>query len=90
MSAGFHKSRLSSKKLSYPIKKISKHLKDSKCPINIKKIVYKNKNKNIYKYNNRRKYDVTIKNPNIYIKDMPKINKLVMRTTPNIKQIINK
>lgn len=92
LRAGFPKSRLSSKKLSYPIKKISKHLKDSKCPINIKKIVYKNKNKNknIYKYNNRRKYDVTIKNPNIYIKDMPKINKLVMRTTPNIKQMINK
>ena len=97
---GFPKSRsLLYKKSSYPIKKISKHLKDSKCPINIRKIVYKNKNKNknIYKYNNRRKYDVTIKNPNIYIKDMPKINKLIMKTTPkimttksNIKQILNK
>lgn len=86
------KKLLSSKKSSYPLKRISKHLKDSKCPINIRKIVYKNKNKNknIYKYNNRRKYDVTIKNPNIYIKDMPKINKLIMKTTPNIKQILNK
>jgi len=34
------------------------------------------KNKNIYKYNNRRKYDVTITNPQIYIKNNSKNNKL--------------
>ena len=44
--------------------------------INIHKL--KIKNKNIYKYNNRRQFDVdvTITKPNIFIKDLPTIKKM--------------
>ena len=40
-----------------------------KC-IQINKLAFKNKN--IYRYNNRRKFDVTITNPQIYIKNNSK------------------
>jgi hypothetical protein len=59
------------KKSSYK-KSINKKNNKKICQINKLAI----KNKNIYKYNNRRKYDVTITNPQIYIKNNSKNNKL--------------
>ena len=48
--------------------------KNNKKYLQINKIAIKNKN--IYRYNNRRKFDVTITNPQIYIKNNSKNNKL--------------
>jgi len=75
------RSKKSRSKKSSSKKSRSKKSRTKKCnkkarTITINRISVKNKNKFLYKYNNRRNFDVTITNPQIYIKNNNKNKKL--------------
>jgi len=64
------------------LKQTKLYAKSNQKPKNIS--IHKLSSKKIYKYYNKRKYDITIDKPNIYVKDVPSIkNMKIIQDKPN-------